>query len=127
MSALDQPTTPGARIALVHTTDERTRLQPNAMGTVLHLDDAGTVHVEFDTGETLGLIPGEDVWRALPARWDVQPMARNRTVDARRERGRLRKELADVLHDDAPHAEVEAVRVRIQQLNAHIQEQDGQR
>jgi hypothetical protein len=125
MSATDQPTTPGARIALVHSADEHTRLQPNAMGTVLHVDDIGTVHVRFDTGETLGLIPSEDVWRSLHSRWDVQRMTR--TSDARRERGRLRAQLADLMHDDAPRAEVEPIRARIQQLNNHIQEQDGQR
>jgi hypothetical protein len=127
MNATDQPTTPGARIYLANTSDEHTRLQPNAMGTVLHVDDIGTVHVRFDTGETLGLIPGEDVWRALHPRWDAPPMVRNRTSDARRERGRLRKELADLMQADATRAEVKAVRARIQQLNAHIQEQDGQR
>jgi hypothetical protein len=125
MNATDQPKTPGARIYLAHTTDEHTRLQPNAMGTVLHVDAIGTVHVRFDTGETLGLIPGEDVWRALHPRWDVQRMTR--TSDARRERGRLRAQLADLIQTDAPRSEFEPIRVRIQQLNAHIQEQDGQR
>lgn len=70
----DQPTTPGARIALVHTTDEHTRLQPYSTGTVMHVDDAGTVHVLWDDGTRLGLIPGEDVWRSLHPRWDAGRM-----------------------------------------------------
>ncbi|MDJ0335358.1 DUF4314 domain-containing protein [Salinibacterium sp. G-O1] len=121
----DQPTTPGARIALTHTTDEHTRLQPNTMGTVLHVDDLGTVHVRFDTGETLGLISGEDEWRSLHPRWDVQRMTG--TTDARSRRGRLRMQLAELMDSNAPRAEIEAVRSQIQQLNIQIEEQDGHR
>lgn len=117
------PTAPGARVALASSSDKHTRLQPNAMGTVLFTDDTGTVHVQFDTGETLGLIPGEDAWRALHPRWDVQRMTS--TTDARRERGRLRDQLANLMQTDAPRAEVEPIRARIQQLNTQIQEQDG--
>ena len=47
------------------------------------------------------------------------------TTDARRERGRLRDQLANLMQTDAPGTEVEPIRARIQQLNTHIQEQDG--
>lgn len=63
---------PGARIALVHTADPHTRLEPGAMGTIQFIDDAGTVHVLWDSGSTLGLIPGQDRWRPLHPRWDTQ-------------------------------------------------------
>lgn len=65
---------PGARIYLVSTTDTRTRLQPHAMGTVELIDDAGTVHVLWDDGTQLGMIPGEDVIAPLHPRWDAQHM-----------------------------------------------------
>lgn len=68
-----QPPHVGDRVALVHTTDAYTELQPGAVGTVTHIDDAGTVHVDWDTGATLGLIPGTDHWRALHPRRDTQP------------------------------------------------------
>ncbi|GAA1997266.1 DUF4314 domain-containing protein [Microbacterium pumilum] len=71
---VDGVTLPGARICLIATTDEYTRLEPGAMGTVELIDDAGTVHVHWDTGETLGLIPGEDTWAPLHPRWDAQHM-----------------------------------------------------
>jgi len=29
-------------------------------GSVIHVDDIGTVHCHFDDGRVLGLIPGED-------------------------------------------------------------------
>ncbi len=68
-----QPNNVGDRIVLMHTTDPNTELQPGAVGTVTHTDDAGTVHVAWDTGATLGLIPERDRWRALHPRWDTQP------------------------------------------------------
>lgn len=36
-------------------------------GTVACVDDAGTVHVDWDDGRTLGLIPGADTWEVLRA------------------------------------------------------------
>ena len=49
------------------------------------------------------------------------------TSDARRERGRLRDQLTNLMQTDAPRTEVEAVRTQIQQLNTQIEEQDGHR
>lgn len=56
----------GWRIRLVATTDPYTRLAPGDEGTIMFVDDAGTVHVDWDCGSTLGLIPGEDAWETLP-------------------------------------------------------------
>lgn len=50
-----------------------------------------------------------------------------RTSDARRERGRLRDQLTNLMQTDAPRTEVEPIRARIQQLNSRIQEQDSHR
>lgn len=73
------PSHVGARVYLVRTADEHTRLEPNATGTVEAVDDAGTVHVLWDDGTRLGLIPDADVWRALHPRWDVNPMVQTDT------------------------------------------------
>jgi hypothetical protein len=32
-------------------------------GTVDFVDDTGTIHVDWDNGSTLGLVPGEDQYR----------------------------------------------------------------
>ena len=50
----------GDRVELQHTSDQYTDLKPGAQGTVQMVDGMGTVHVEWDTGQTLGVVPGED-------------------------------------------------------------------
>ena len=57
-------TSAGDRIELVYCSDPYTRLVPGDRGTVYRVDDAGTVHVRWDNGSGLGLVPGEDSWRA---------------------------------------------------------------
>ena len=37
-----------------------------APATVRFIDDMGTVHVKWDCGSSLGLIPGEDMWSIIP-------------------------------------------------------------
>lgn len=56
---------PGDRVNLVYTSDPYTRLKPGDEGTVAFVDDAGTVHVNWDNGSRLGLIPGEDQWETI--------------------------------------------------------------
>ena len=56
---------PGDRIRLVCISDEWTRLRPGTLGTVSGVDDLGTVHVRWDDGNTLGLVPGEDTWEIV--------------------------------------------------------------
>ncbi len=59
------PIRPGDRIRLVLITDELTKLRPGSLGTVSCVDDLGTVHVRWDDGNTLGLVPGEDRWELV--------------------------------------------------------------
>lgn len=70
---MTDPTHVGATVELVHTTDAHTRLEPGARGRVVLIDGMGTVHVRWDDGSQLGLIPGEDDWRTLtsPDTWTV--------------------------------------------------------
>ena len=56
----------GDRIELVDCSDPYTKLTPGSKGTVSLVDSMGTVHVAWDSGSNLGLIPGEDSWRVLP-------------------------------------------------------------
>jgi hypothetical protein len=55
----------GDRIEFISTTDPYSRLQPGDRGTVTSVDCLGTLHVRWDTGSLLGLIPNEDSWRTI--------------------------------------------------------------
>jgi len=51
----------GDRVKLIHTRDPYTKLESGARGTVKFIDSLGTIHVQWDNGPNLGMIPGEDV------------------------------------------------------------------
>lgn len=55
----------GDRVELIHTPDEHTRLVPGTHGTVTGVDSNGTVHMRWDDGSTLGMIPGIDEIRRI--------------------------------------------------------------
>ena len=55
----------GDRIRLIRTNDPYTSLLHGDLGTVRRIDAAGTVHVDWDSGSKLGLVPGEDSWVIL--------------------------------------------------------------
>ena len=45
--------------------DPYTRLTPGLKGTVLSVDDIGTIHVAWDNGSSLGVVYGVDVIKKL--------------------------------------------------------------
>ena len=49
----------GCRICLDYMGDDPRPIPPGTRGTVVHVDDIGTVHCDFDNGRRLGLVPGE--------------------------------------------------------------------
>ena len=55
----------GRRVRLISTTDQYTNLRTGDEGTVVLVDDIGTVHVSWDNGSSLGLVPREDNWQLL--------------------------------------------------------------
>ena len=55
----------GTRIELISMDDPYAPLEPGTKGTVNHVDDMGTIHMQWDNGRTLGLIPGEDSFRVI--------------------------------------------------------------
>ena len=55
------------RIVLNSMGNDPRPIESNTRGTVEVVDDIGTVHCEFDSGRSLGLIDGEDDFRALTA------------------------------------------------------------
>ena len=58
---------PGTRIVLNFMDDDPRPIESGTRGTVEAVDDIGTVHCEFDSDRSLGLIEGEDDFRALTA------------------------------------------------------------
>ena len=56
--------TKGTRVRLVSMNDVQAP-PAGTEGTVQYVDDAGTVHVHWDTGGSLGLVPGEDEWERV--------------------------------------------------------------
>lgn len=51
----------GIRVQLVSMNDPyNTTLKPGALGTVLWVDDIGTIHTTWDCGASLGIVYGED-------------------------------------------------------------------
>lgn len=56
----------GCRVELVHMNDPfNTKLVPGCKGTVVAVDDIGTIHVQWDCGSSLGVAYGEDVCRKV--------------------------------------------------------------
>ena len=55
----------GTRIMLLSMGEDMNRVEDNTRGTVLTVDDIGTLHCKFDNGRSLGLIPSEDSFRKL--------------------------------------------------------------
>ncbi len=55
----------GTRVRLIYMNDIQAPPR-GTMGTVNHVDDAGTIHVNWDNGSTLGLIENEDKFEIVP-------------------------------------------------------------
>ena len=55
----------GTRIELLSTMDDQQGVEKGIKGTVTFVDDIGTVHMKWDNGRGLGLIPGEDNFKVL--------------------------------------------------------------
>lgn len=54
----------GMRVKLLHMEDPQAPAR-GTEGTVQFIDDMGTIHVAWDTGCSLGLVPGIDEWKIL--------------------------------------------------------------
>ena len=51
----------GTRVVLVKMEDDYSTLKEGDKGTVVAVDDLGTIHVDWDNGSSLGLVFGEDI------------------------------------------------------------------
>ena len=57
--------TPGTRIRLDLMGDDPDPIKSGETGTVVLVDDIGTIHVDWDCGRRLGLVPGIDSFHSL--------------------------------------------------------------
>lgn len=58
---------PGTRLMLLSMEDAFAPIAPGTKGTVVHVDDQSQIHMRWDNGRTLAIIPGEDSFRELTA------------------------------------------------------------
>lgn len=56
---------PGTRVMLLNMTDPHAPVPPGTKGTVDLVDAIGSLHMTWDNGRSLALIPGEDTFRKL--------------------------------------------------------------
>ena len=56
---------PGTRLMLLCMNAPYRPVASGTRGTVRHVDDMGTIHMSWDNGRTLGIVPGEDEFRRL--------------------------------------------------------------
>lgn len=68
MESLKRRYPAGTKIVLDHMGDDPRPIKPGTKGTVIAVDDIGTVHCSFENGRQLGLVPGEDSFHKLPDR-----------------------------------------------------------
>ena len=55
----------GTRVELINMEDPYSKLLPGDKGTVICVDDIGTIHISWDKGSSLGLIPGVDSFKKI--------------------------------------------------------------
>lgn len=56
---------PGTKIQCIQMDDPYHAIAPGSIGTVDHVDDAGTIHMSWENGSSLGLIPGKDRFKII--------------------------------------------------------------
>ena len=66
MRNIDPMAREGMRVRMIHMDDERP-VDEGLEGTIEKIDDLGTLHVKWDDGRLLGVIPNEDDYELLPS------------------------------------------------------------
>jgi len=61
----------GTRIRLNHMDDPWSPVPEGTEGTVDMVDDIGQLHMKWDNGRTLALVPGEDSFSVIPQKQEM--------------------------------------------------------
>ena len=72
----------GTRIMLLSMGQDIHRVNDNTRGTVMAVDDIGTLHCRFDNGRSLGLNPSADSIRKLTQEELAEEQEENKDMDA---------------------------------------------
>ena len=72
---------PGTRIRLNSMYDPFAPIEPGTEGIVDLVDDAGQLHMKWDNGRTLAIIPGEDSFTVLPPKLSTLKLYMPLTAD----------------------------------------------
>ena len=57
----------GTKIQLISMRDEKYPILPGTIGVVTHIDDLGSIHMKWQNGSSLALIPEVDSFKVLGA------------------------------------------------------------
>lgn len=104
---------PGTRIELISMDDPYAPVEPGTKGTVIAVDDAGNLLMQWDNGRTLSVIPGEDCFHRIPQNEPEQQS--NPSSDASTEQD-LTSERLDVVEVFGQTALYSNVRIHDSQL-----------
>lgn len=63
----------GTRIQLIQMVNEANPIAPGTKGTVGYIDHIGTLHMLWDNGSTLGLIPDADHFAVIDNKTELTP------------------------------------------------------
>ena len=55
----------GTRIRLIHMDDPYAPIESGMTGSVTHVDDAGTLHMKWNNGRSLGICPDADSFEVI--------------------------------------------------------------
>lgn len=95
----------GTRIVLEQMDNDPRPIPPGTKGTVVHVDDIGTLHCDFDNGRHLGLVPGKDSFRKLTERELKEEQVRKLPLTAQIQSAAQRAGTARIT-DPAPEKDV---------------------
>lgn len=57
----------GTKLQLISMRNEKYPILPGTVGEVTHIDDAGSIHMRWENGSSLALIPEVDSFKAVVA------------------------------------------------------------
>ena len=62
----------GMRVEMVSMSDDPNPVAKGTKGTIIVIDNIGTIHVKWDDGRMLGMIPGVDKYKLIPKKKSIQ-------------------------------------------------------